>query len=90
MIDAMRAARSLLTPSSSPTLKPWVRVSVRMQWPGSYIPQPIVMTQPEGAVAAGDGGHALVVDAVLEVDDRAVVAHERRDEAGRPLGVRRT
>ena len=41
----------------------------------------------EGAVAAGDGGHTLVVDAVLEVDDRAVVAHERGDEAGRPLGV---
>ena len=42
----------------------------------------------EGALAAGDGGDALVVDAVLEVDDDAVRLREvAHDEGGRPLGV---
>ena len=49
--------------------------------------RPIVMTQPRSD-GARDGGDALVVDAVLEVDDDAVrlgqVAH---DERRRPLGV---
>src|SRR5262245_2087777 len=39
-------ARSVTRPSCSPILKPMVPVSVRMAWPGSYMPAPIVMTQP--------------------------------------------
>src|SRR3989441_8661576 len=39
-------ARSVTRPSCSPILKPMVPVSVRMAWPGSYMPAPIVMTEP--------------------------------------------
>ena len=40
--------------------------------PGSYRPAPMVMTQPSVRCATGHGRDALVVDAVLEVDDHAV------------------
>ena len=62
--------------------------SVRMAWPGSYMPAPIVMTQPRVRCATGHRRHALVVDAVLEVDDHAVrLLQEPHDERGGPLGV---
>ena len=39
-------ARGVSVPSSSPILKPTLPLSVRMACPGSYIPAPMVMTQP--------------------------------------------
>ena len=46
MILAIRSARSVTLPSCSPILKPiWLR-SVRIAWPGSYMPAPMVITQP--------------------------------------------
>ena len=44
--SAIRRARSVSRPSCSPTLKPSRPESVRMATPGSYMPAPIVMTQP--------------------------------------------
>src|SRR5438876_333485 len=43
---ASSRARGVSWPSSSPILKPIFPVSVRVAWPGSYIPAPIVITQP--------------------------------------------
>src|SRR5439155_7597673 len=45
-IRASARARGVSRPSSSPSLKPIVPVSVRIAWPGSYMPAPIVITQP--------------------------------------------
>ena len=39
-------ARGVSFPSCSPILKPMLPESVRMAWPGSYMPAPIVITQP--------------------------------------------
>src|SRR5204862_7905289 len=46
MILARRSARSVTLPSCSPILNPMPLRSVRMAWPGSYMPAPVVMTQP--------------------------------------------
>jgi hypothetical protein len=46
MILARRSARSVTLPSCSPILNPMPLRSVRMAWPGSYMPAPMVMTQP--------------------------------------------
>ena len=46
MTSASSFARAVTRPSCSPILKPMVPVSVRMAWPGSYMPAPIVMTLP--------------------------------------------
>ncbi len=88
MILASRSARSVTVPSCSPILKPiWPR-SVRMAWPGSYMPAPMVMTAAQAPLAPGRGGHPLVVDAVLEVDDDAVgLLQVLEAEGHRPLRV---
>ncbi len=39
-------ARGVSRPSCSPILKPTAPESVRIAWPGSYIPAPMVITQP--------------------------------------------
>ena len=84
MILASRSARSVTLPSCSPILKPiWLR-SVRMAWPGSYMPAPMVMTQPSHRSRPGHRGHPLVVDAVLEVDDDAVGLLQVRQRRGPP------
>ena len=46
MILAIARARSVSLPSSSPILNPIAPVSVRIAWPGSYMPAPIVITLP--------------------------------------------
>jgi hypothetical protein len=46
MISASLRARGESAPFSSPILKPMLPWSVRMACPGSYIPAPMVMTQP--------------------------------------------
>ncbi len=46
MILASSRARSVSLPSSSPILNPIEPVSVRIAWPGSYIPAPMVITLP--------------------------------------------
>ena len=44
--SAIRRARSVSRPSCSPTLKPSRPESVRIATPGSYMPAPMVITQP--------------------------------------------
>ena len=46
MMRAISWARGVSLPSCSPILKPMLPVSVRMAWPGSYMPALMVMTQP--------------------------------------------
>ena len=43
---ASSRARAESAPSCSPILNPIVPASVRIAWPGSYMPAPMVMTQP--------------------------------------------
>ena len=45
-VASSRAPRVCSAPSCSPILNPIAAVSVRIAWPGSYMPALIVMTQP--------------------------------------------
>ena len=46
MASASALARGVSRPSCSPILKPALPASVRMAWPGSYMPAAIRITQP--------------------------------------------
>ena len=79
--SASSFARSVMRPSCSPILKPMVPMSVRMAWPGSYMPAPIVITLPSHT------RDALVVEAVLEVDHDALGREVLERHRRRPLGI---
>ena len=86
-----RARAACRAPSCSPILKPTLPASVRMAWPGSYMPAPIGDHAAERALAPGHRRHALVVDAVLEIDHDAVGPGQVGERRARsPTRCRRT
>ena len=88
MIFARRSARSVTLPSCSPILKPIVPVVgadgvARLVHAGADGDD-----GSEAPLASGHRGHALVVDAVLEIDDDAVgLLQVLEPEGDRPLRV---